>query len=533
MGGTEAIESETGDSKSPIHSSHVVQNQDAVFRFLAKAETHGLDHGVSRIDTHGAVVFLAGGDVYKVKRAVLFPFMDFSTLAKRRRACEAELVVNRPNAPGIYLDVVPIVSRGGSLHIGGDGLVVEWAVHMRRFDERMTLDHVTASGGLTPILIERLAAAIACAHDRAPARVGVDFATALHGLIDENARSLRETPALFDPRRVAALIVRSREELDRIAGTLRERAARGYVRRCHGDLHLRNIVIIGDRPTLFDALEFDENLATIDILYDLAFLLMDVTERGLRFEGNLLLNRYLVSCRDASQIAGLAALPLFMNIRAAIRAKVIAAGLGHLDAAARLAAMDAAKRYFAFAETSLDVASSRLVAIGGLSGTGKSTIAMRLALLIGCAPGALHLRSDIERKRQLGTSEGERLPASSYDKATTDAVYRALRHQAAVALRAGLGVVVDAVHRHVDEREAIRQVAVQLGVPFDGLWLEAAVELRIARVSKREHDASDADATVAASQVEEQPNANDWRRIDAKGQLDQVLGRARAALALG
>ena len=188
---TEAAKNGTGDSQSRVHPSHVVQNQNAVFSFLAKPATHGLDHGMTRIDTHGAVVFLAGVDVYKVKRAVLFPFMDFSTLDKRRRACEAELVVNRPNAPGIYLGVVPIVSRGGTLHIGGDGLVVEWAVHMRRFDEHLTLDHVAASGGLTPSLIERIAAAIARVDDRAPARLGSIFQAFCTALLKRTAGACR------------------------------------------------------------------------------------------------------------------------------------------------------------------------------------------------------------------------------------------------------------------------------------------------------------------------------------------------------
>lgn len=511
--------------------SHVTASQDEVFRFLEDPATHGLPGKVTRIDTHGAAVFLAGADAWKVKRAVRFPFMDFSTLDKRGAACEAEIAVNRRDAPDIYLGAVPIVRRDGALHLGGAGETVEWAVHMRRFDERLTLDHVAGRGELTPGLVARTADAVAAAHARAPRRARVDFAAALGALIDENGESLGETPELFDPAAIARLTGAARAALSRVAGLLESRAAAGDVRRCHGDLHLRNLVLLEGRPTLFDAIEFDEALATTDVLYDLAFLLMDVAERGLRFEACLLLNRYLVACREERHLSGLAAMPLFLSVRAAIRAKVTAFGLPHAGPDRREEAEAEARRYFDFAGAALAPSTPRLLAVGGFSGTGKSTLAARLAADLAPVPGAIHLRSDVERKQLSGAGEFERLPAAAYDRATTREVYERLHRKAAMALDAGYSVIVDAVHRRAEERESLARLAEGRGVAFTGLWLEAPVDLLVERVGGRVEDASDADAAVVAMQAERGAGTIDWQRIDASDTAGDVLARARALLA--
>ena len=506
-------------------AAHVVEDQDEVLRFLAAASADAA--GVKRIDTHGAVVFLAGENAYKIKRAVKFPFMDFSTLAKRREACEAELRINRPNAPDIYLGVVPVMRRDGALFLGGSGEVVEWVVHMRRFDERRTLDRIAEQGGLTPVLTERTAAAIVQSQMRAPVCVGVDVVADLRGIIEGNKTSLDEMPDLFDPARVAELTARSSATIDRLAPILAGRSAAGFVRRCHGDLHLRNIVLLDESPILFDALEFDESLATIDVLYDFAFLLMDVIERGFAFEANHLLNRYLLEWRDEQQLAGLAAMPLFISVRAAIRAKVIAAGLAHVSGRERQVSASAAERYFALAEQALAPVAPRLVAIGGLSGTGKSTLAARLAPGIGCMPGAVHLRSDVERKQLFGVGEYDRLPEAAYDQQSSDAVYQTLRHKAELAIGSGYSAIVDAVHLRGDERDALRALASRLGVGFAGLWLEAPLSDLVARVDQRAGDASDARADTVALQAERGTGAIDWQVIDAGGDRARVLERAR------
>ena len=436
-------------------ASHVVGDQSEVLAFLGAAAAHRLAVPPKRIDTHGAIVFLAGEHAYKVKRAVRFPFMDLSTLARRKAACEAEIEVNRANAPEIYLGVVAVTRSAGGLRLGGDGTPVEWVVHMRRFDEEQTLDRVAGRGGLTPRLIADVVRAVLASHDRAPGRDGPAACESLRLYLRQNDAAFAELPDLFPPDRAAALTARSEEALAGVMDLLLERGRQGFVRRCHGDLHLRNIVLLDGRARLFDAIEFDDSIATGDVLYDLAFLVMDLWERGLAQEANIVLNRYLWAGAEA-HLDGLAALPLFLSIRAAIRAKVTAAAVPHLARSEQDAMAAQARRYFDEAARFLAPQDRRLVAVGGLSGTGKTTLAGRLAPRFGAAPGAVHLRSDIERKRLASVGETERLPQSSYTPHASEAVYAALLRKAGAALAAGRSVIVDAVLARRDARAAVQ-----------------------------------------------------------------------------
>jgi uncharacterized protein len=505
-------------------------DQSEVFSFLDDPKTFGNVASVRRIDTHGAAVFLAGADAYKVKRAVRFPFMDFSTLEKRRAACEAEIAINKPNAPDIYIGAVPIVRTAGGLSLdGGGGEIVEWAVHMRRFDEGATLDRLAERERFSADLVARLARAILTSHERAPRRDGWAATAALKRYLDQNEEAFAANTDLFDPKRANDLARDARAALAAVEDLLIARGEAGYVRRCHGDLHLRNIVLIDGEPTLFDAIEFDDAIATGDLLYDLAFLLMDLEERGLRSAANLLFNRYLWGS-DEAHLSGLAALPIFLSIRSAIRAKVIAAGLSHLESEAKAQAAAEARRYFWFAEEFLRPQPARLAAIGGLSGTGKSALAGQIAPLLGRTPGAVWLRSDIERKRLFHVRETDRLPEEAYNAKAGKEVYGQLCRKAALALKSGQSVVLDAVHSKPDERSAVETLATELGVAFVGLWLEAPLETRVNRVAGRKNDASDADAAVAKAQVARGPGSSAWRRLDASVDLTVVTQAARAVL---
>lgn len=506
------------------------ENQYEIFAFLAKPATYGLadsaKNSIKRIETHGAVVFLAGADAYKVKRAVFFPFMDFSTLERRRVACENEIRVNQPNAPEIYLETLPIRRTDAGLRLGGrSGAIVEWIVHSRRFDEDQTLDKLAARHAIDLSIAARLAESVAAAHARAPRRTletARRFYEWMTGTLDGLAAA-----ATFAPDDVAPLRANFEAAYSAVAPLLEAREAQGKVRLCHGDLHLRNIVLQNGRPVLFDAIEFDDLLATIDILYDLAFLLMDFWQRGLRAHANLLFNRYLWRAPELEQeLQGLAALPLFLALRAAIRARVVAA-LSDLAAADHSAE---AHQFFAAAAGFLQPQKPRLVAIGGLSGTGKSTLAAALASSIGHAPGAVHLRSDIERKRLCLADEYERLPQNAYRPELTAEVYARLLRLAEIALRAGQSVIVDAVHARPEERDAMATLAARLRAPFTGLWLEAPVETLVARVEARQNDASDAREAVVREQVARPLGRLDWLRLDAGQPLVALVGAAQNAL---
>jgi aminoglycoside phosphotransferase family enzyme/predicted kinase len=500
-----------------------------VFAFLADPSAYGGIGPVKRIDTQGAAVFLAGDDAYKALRAIRLPFLDFSTLDKRRAACEAEIAANRDNAPGVYLGVTPIVRRGAGLAIGGEGEIVEWTTHMRRFDENATLDRVAERGALPPELMRDLAAAIRGSHERAPLGDGERATRSLATYLDQNQAAFAARPDLFAPQRAAALDRESRAAFAALRPLLIARGDAGRVRRCHGDLHLRNIALIHGEPILFDAIAFDADIATGDVLYDLAFTLMDLWRGGQRAAANRLLANYL-SLGQTDELDGLAALPFFMSLRAAIRAKVEAANVAHLAGGARRAERTLARRYFVLAEAFLRPAPPRLVAIGGLSGTGKSALAAALAPEIGRPPGALTLRSDVERKRLFALTETERLPPAGYDLAATEATYARLIDKARRALVAGQGVILDAVYAKSYERRAAAELAAELAIPFIGLWLEAPLAARLERIGRRSGDASDADAGIAARQSAESLAEPGWSALEASGDLAATVTAAQRHL---
>ena len=511
------------------HSKVPGDLQEAVFRFLADPKTHGLSEPVERVDTANAVVFLAGADVYKLKRAVKFPFMDLSTLDKRRDACEAEIAVNHPLAPDIYLSALPIVRQGETFAVGGDGEIVEWAVHMRRFDENATLDHVADREGVSARSSTswRLQSA---ARTLAP-RSGMQHAPRMRSkLTSSRTALLSPTGPISSTRRPRASSPSIRDFAFAIVRpVLIKRGEAGLVRRCHGDLHLRNIVLIDGEPTLFDAVEFSDEIATGDVLYDLAFLLMDLEERGLRASANRLFNRYLAP-EPPDAVTGLVALPLFLSLRAAIRAKVEAASAERLDRQKCDETRALARRYFDCAVRFLAHVPPRLVAVGGLSGVGKSALARALAPEIGRAPGALWLRSDLERKAMFGVEETVGLPPPPTPADVTRDVYEWLIDKARIALRAGQAVLLDATFATSAERSAAAGAAAAVGVAFAGLFLDAPLTTRLERIASRRADASDADADVARRQTAEPLSEKGWAAVAASGSLSDTTALARARL---
>jgi uncharacterized protein len=503
--------------------------QEQVFTFLADPRSYSPPvPSVERFDTHGAAVFLAGSDVWKIKRAVRFPYMDLSTLAKREAACAREVEVNHEFAPEIYLASVPITRQAnGQLALGGDGDIIEWAVHMRRFDQAALLSNVAASNGISPALARSLADAVWESHQRARPAVVDEGTGQFRRLVASVVQTL---PAHFAANDVAAL---HEAALARIAGAhdvLNERAANGCLRRCHGDLHLRNIVLWRGRPTLFDAVEFDEDIATIDILYDLAFLLMDMDCCGLRGAANLVLNRYLWRSDAPLDLQALRALPLFLGLRAAIRAMVTEQRVEQLPKNVRVRDTDRAHVYLEAARAYLATPKMpSLIAVGGLSGTGKSTLAAGLAPEIGPAPGAVHLRSDLERKTLFGVGEMTTLGPESYTDAARRRVYATLCRKARLALSAGHSVLVDAVYDAAEQRDAIAAMATELGSSFVGLWLDAPSRILAERVTARRDDASDATVQIVAEQLARGtgPLSRGWHVIDAGQGVRETLSAAR------
>ncbi|MBI3505577.1 MAG: AAA family ATPase [Proteobacteria bacterium] len=494
----------------------MADDQSETLAFLGDPSTYGdPPGGVRRIDTHISAVFLAGDRAYKLKRAVAFPYLDFSTVGRRCAACAAELAVNRRTAPDLYLETRPIVRRAGKLAFGTPGETpVDWVVVMRRFPDDGLWDVRAAAGTIGLADVRDLADAVAAFHERAEAMPGFGGVAELSWTADgDRADLVRHFPA----DAVAALDRDTRAALARHAGLVARRVAQGAVRRCHGDLHLRNIATVDGHPLPFDAIEFEDRIACIDTLFDLAFLIVDWLRVGRADFACLTLSRYLGRRPDE---AGLALLPLFLSLRAAIKAKTRAAAGAHGEADA----------CFAMADRFLHPPPPRLVAVGGFSGTGKSALALALATGIGAAPGALILRSDVERKRLAGLPPETKLPRDAYTKEASRAVYASIHARARTALAAGHAVLLDAVYADPEEQAEAARVARDGGVPFDGLWLDCPDEIRLARVADRRGDASDADGDIVRLQSESPCIVTEWQRIDASRMPSDTLNAARAWL---
>ena len=498
------------------------QAQEAILADLCKREPQ-----CKRVDTHASIVLLGNDRVLKIKRAVRLPFLDYSTLEKRKQACEEELIVNRHLAPGLYRRDVPIAEGNAGFKVDGHGSPVEWAVEMSRFDESKTLDHLAATRSVAPDLAEAPAVALHHAHDNAPVSDGSSWLASLSVIIDRNTQAFLNESALAHDL-VERLDRLSRQKLRECDGLLSVRASAGLVRRCHGDAHLGNIVLIDGKPILFDAIEFDPVIATTDILYDLAFPIMDFCHYGLMAHANRLLNGYLQATWPENH-AALRLLPLFLSMRAAIRANVLFAKR-HLSPGKDGDNTDNtdARAYFELALRCVEPVRPSLVAIGGKSGTGKSVLAQQAAALLAPLPGAVLLRSDVIRKQLFGFQPLASLPIAAYTADVTERVYRTLVERSRESLGQGISVVIDAAFLKQSERDELSQTANRMDVDFRALFLTADLSVRLERVRARKNDASDATAEIAAAQEEYEIGEVGWSIVDASGSPEQTLERSMA-----
>ena len=483
--------------------------------------------GTPPVETHISRVFLGPTTAWKLRKPVRLSFLDFSTAAAREHYARRELALNAPAAPGLYRDVIPIIRRRdgtpgfGRAH-GETRPVLDWVLRMARIPASDFVDAIAARGGLDPPLLDSIADAIAAYHARCPRIRAWPHAAHMRAVAAGNAVAARE--AGLDPAEVGAWERAMQAALDALSPWLVARARAGFVRRAHGDLHLGNLCLWRGRPVPFDALEFDEAMASIDLGYDLAFLLMDLDRRAGRPAANRAMNRYVARTGDAGLVAGL---PAFLSMRAMIRGHVVARGG---DAALGRAYLDAALGYLRPAPGPLGT-SGLLVAIGGLQGSGKSTLARALAPGLGRAPGALILRSDEIRKRLSGVATERALKPAAYTEAVSRRVFRALARAARQAVAAGQAVIADATFLAPAHRRAIARAAG--AAPFRGLWLEARLAVLESRVAARASaagaDASDATVAVLRAAARRASRPADWTPIDATDR-DAALAAARAAL---
>lgn len=462
------------------------------------------------VTTHISIVALGATRAYKIKRPVCFPYLDFSTPERRFEMCRREIALNRLYAPEIYLGVRRITrERDASLSFDGAGALVDSVVLMHRFADDMLFDRMGREGRLAPAMIEELARRIAQFHDAASPDFVRGGAAALCDSLDRAIEALRQT-GLASKAEVDVLATKLSGALALHGDTIEARRRAGAVRLCHGDLTLRNICLFEGAPTPFDCLEFSDDIATIDVLYDLAFLLMDLWRAGAAAFANIAFNRYL-DARD--ETSGLGLLPFYQSFRATIRAHV-EASQGHRDIA---------RDYLSLAQRLLAPPRPALIAIGGLSGSGKSSLAAALGPRLGVAPGARILNSDRIRKQIFNVAPTARLPASAYAGDVSEKVYRQLFQATRWTLAQGWPAIADAVFDRPADRQAIEACARQFDVPFQGVWLDADFDQRAARVDRRINDVSDATRDVLALQMEKQTGGIDWRRFDSTREVSALV----------
>jgi aminoglycoside phosphotransferase family enzyme/predicted kinase len=503
-------------------------DQSATIAFVTEALARETGAKVENKQTHVSLLFLAGDLVFKLKRAIAFPYLDFSKATLREDACRAEFALNSRTAPNLYIGVRRITREPGGLAFDGPGELVDCIVVMRRFEEASLFDAMARAGALLPKHVEALAETLAKFHANAERFDEPHGAAAFAHLLDLNEDSFAHCAA-FATDDLDRLNGRFRAELERLSPLLDARGASGFVRMCHGDLYLRNICWFEGQPTPFDCIEFDPRLARIDVLYDIAFTLMDLWLSQRHDLANLLFNRYVSAFSrtlpdmPAKTRDGYAALPFFMALRAAIRAHIAASqALDH-----------EARAYFALAEELLTPRPNVIVAIGGLSGSGKSTLAAAIAGDIGPPPGARTLNSDRTRKAMHRIRPTDRLPAAAYEISITAAVYLRLLSRAMDALAQGRSVIVDAVYSTKAERDAVVKLARESGSRFAGLWLDAQPELLRQRVRDRPQGISDADLEVLEAQLKRDTGKMDWICLDASQPdlPDRAVKIVRSALA--
>lgn len=478
---------------------------------------------IERHETHGAIVFLAGDRAYKLKRAVRLPYMDYSTVALRHQMCLQELEVNRRMAPEIYLGIAKIERHAdGSLQIStelADTEAVDWLVVMHRFPQGNLLEEMRRRETLTDDVLCRAARRIALFHASSEIHREFGGAKGVSSVIEGNHTVLGKMIGQpFSREKVALLGDLSRSRLNKLEGVLERRREAGYVRRIHGDLHLNNICLFDNAPVPFDAIEFRDEFANIDTFYDLAFLLMDLDRHGLRQGASAVLNAYLEQSLDYT---GLAPLPLFLACRAAIRAHVTMA-MAQENIEAATARRDAIA-FLDRALTYLQPPEPALLAVGGVSGTGKSTLARRMAPFIGAVPGAVVLRSDVIRKQLWGIPPAERLPEEAYSADFSVKVFQTIAERAEIILRTGHSIVADAVYGLPEERDALAKVAQRVNAKFSGFWLDAPKDILEKRIAARTNDASDATIDVLRKQLGSIIPARDWIAIDADGNPEDVF----------
>jgi len=470
-------------------------------------QPNAYDHPVGTIElieTHISWVVLTGSFAYKIKKPVDFGFLDFSTLEKRQQLCEQEVQLNRRLAPGIYLEVVPITGTQEKPKISAQGEAFEYAVKMLQFPQSAQLDNMLVAGELSARHMDDLAVLIANFHletEVADSSMKYGNKDLINYPVEENYRQISEH---LDTAPYEETLTRlkqwSRSEFEKLGPTFEQRKINGYVRGCHGDMHLRNLVWLNDKPMAFDCIEFNPLFRWIDVISEVAFLVMDLQSRQQHHLANRFLNRYLECTGDYSSLS---VFPFYLCYRALVRAKVDALRIEQTDICEieRKRSIKEFQSYLDLSITYTKNSTAKLIIMYGLSASGKSTLSQQLVDKM----GAVRIRSDVERKRLFNISLNDDVSSDTkntlYSERATQKTYTKLLEFASHIIRAGYSVIVDAVFLRHAQRELFQQLASDLDAAYIILEISADIEVLRQRIKKRKNDVSDADIAVLEGQI--------------------------------
>jgi len=452
---------------------------------------------IELIETHISWVLLTGRFAYKIKKNIQFDFLDFSTLEKRHFYCKEELRFNSRFAPDLYLDVVPITGSPQAPVMNGSGEIIEYAVRMKQFDGSQLLSRIADRGHLNSDMIDQLAELTASFHQNAVADTGNDrFGTPqeIHHWYQGNVTNIQ--PLIHHEKllkQIAGLAQWGDQAILKYAGLMELRKKNGFIRECHGDLHLGNIALINHQVTPFDGIEFNPGLYWIDVISEIAFVVMDLQQRGLDQLAYRFLNHYLSKNGD---YAGITLLPYYLAYRALVRCKV---ALLRWQQHQSQQDLHEAESYADLAEKYSKPAAPRLLITHGYSGSGKSTLSTRLAEHL----GMIHLRSDVERKHLIdiprqNTDQEEEVNQGVYTAANVQLVYLRLVELASSILEAGFTVLIDAAFLQASQRSLFSELATEKQVDFLILDFCAPEQELKRRISERQQSGNDAsEATLA------------------------------------
>lgn len=471
---------------------------------------HPVGH-LELIETHISWVILTGEFAYKIKKPVNFGFLDFSTLDKRHLYCDQELQLNRRLAPEIYIEVVPITESQSSLLLSGDGEIIEYAVKMKQFPQSAQLDNMLASGDLGTGHMDAIATMVARFHQQtAVSEDSMEYGNndMIYQPVGENFIQIKEQlhTGLYTDK-LGTLELWCRSEFERLKPVFERRRHDGFIRECHGDMHLRNLVWLDGRALAFDCIDFSEKLRWIDVISEVAFLVMDLQVRNQTRLANRFLNTYLELTGDYD---GLSVMPFYLCYRALVRAKVDALRLGqdHLSEAERKNICDEFESYLDLAITYTQQPTPKIIIMRGMSASGKSTVSQKLLDAI----GAIRIRSDVERKRLFGvtptTDASDDVDTGIYSKDASRLTYEKLIELTSTTIKAGYSVIVDAAFLKHEQREAFQNIAEQLKVPYIILEITAPADILRQRITQRKNDASDANLAVLEHQL------SNWKHLD-------------------